>query len=253
MISPLNVFLIGDGPLAKELAELIRSAGHTLATFLLDEIEHEPPTEMGAALEERLGVKIDIVVEAVIAEPTEKWDAITELDRLLDPEIPFLTAALNASATEVASWCHAPDRVVGFAMLPPCADATVVEFMPALQSGERVIEVARAFWQSLGRTPVQIADSVGGVLPRVLCNLINEAAFALMEDVAAPEDIDLAMQLGTNYPRGPLAWADIIRIEQVVAILEALGDEFGAEQYRPAPLLRQYARAGKRFYPPIVP
>jgi 3-hydroxybutyryl-CoA dehydrogenase len=248
----VNIFLIGDGPLAAELAQLIQGVGHTLSLFLLEESEHEPPREMGEALEARLGVEVDLVVEALIAEPTEKWDAITELDRLLAPTIPILTAALNASATEIASWCHAPERVVGFAMLPPCADATVVELMPALQSSESATSLARAFWQSLGREPVQIADSVGGVLPRVLCNLINEAAFALMEGVAAPEDIDLAMQLGTSYPRGPLAWADQIHIEQVVAILEALGNEFGAEQYRPAPLLRQYARAGKRFYPAVT-
>lgn len=242
----MNTFLVGEGPLARELAALIRQSGHTLSHLFLDEEGSE--ADMARALEARLSDQVSLAIEVVISEPTEKWDVITELDRLLASEVPILTAALNASATEVASWCLEGQRVVGFALLPPLEGQSVVEFMPALQSSERAVEIARSFWRSLGREPVPVADSVGGVLPRILCNLINEAAFALMEGVATVEDIDLAMQLGTNYPRGPLAWADLIQIEQVVAILEALGNEFGTDQYRPAPLLRQYARVGRTFY-----
>lgn len=238
----MNIFLIGDGPLAHELAALIEAAGHNITTFFLNQLTSE------RRLDELVSSDVELALEVVLAEPTEKWDAITELEQLLTPESPILSATLNASATEVASWCHYPERVVGFAALPPLADATIVEFMPALQSSQAAIEKAEAFWQSLGREAVQITDSVGGVLPRVVCNLVNEAAFALMERIATPEDIDLAMQLGTNFPRGPLAWGDQIGLGQVVGILEALGNEFGPDQYRPAPLLRQYARAKKRFY-----
>ncbi|MDQ4078806.1 MAG: 3-hydroxyacyl-CoA dehydrogenase family protein [Chloroflexota bacterium] len=244
----MSVLVVGDGPLARALADLAEQATHRVTALFLDEPAVEAEAEQVEELESYVGDDVDLAIEAVIAEATEKWDVITELDRLLPPETPILIAALNASATEVASWCHHPERVVGFAALPPLDDTTIVEFIPALQSSESIEEVARAFWQSLDREPVEIADSVGGVLPRVVCNLINEAAFTLMERVATPEDIDRAMQLGTNYPRGPLAWADLIRAEQIVAILEALGNEFGLDQYRPAPLLRQHARAGRTFY-----
>jgi 3-hydroxybutyryl-CoA dehydrogenase len=245
----MKIFLIGDGPLAHELAALAADAGHTVVTHFLDDDLADTPTPLAETFEALIDDDIAIAIEAVIAEPTEKWDAITELDRLLSPDVPILTAALNASATEVASWCHDGERIVGFAALPPLQGATVVEFMPALQSSDAARAQARAFWQSLHREPVEIADSVGGVLPRAVCNLVNEAVFALMEGVASPEDIDLAMQLGTNHPRGPLAWGDLIGLEQVVAILEALGNEFGPDQYRPAALLRQYARANRRFHP----
>ena len=241
-----TLFIIGDGPLGRELAALATQAGHAVTPYWLDEEEGEAP--LGESLEAALGDGITLAIEAVSAEPTDKWDAMTELDRLLPPELPLLTAALNATATEVASWCRAPQRVVGFAALPPLAEQRVIELLPALQSDAASIEAAQRFWQSLGREPVTVADSVAGVVPRVVCNLINEAALALMEGVATREDIDLAMRLGTNWPRGPLAWADLIGVEQVVAILEALGEEFGPESYRPAPLLRQMARAEKRFY-----
>jgi 3-hydroxybutyryl-CoA dehydrogenase len=74
--------------------------------------------------------------------------------------------------------------------------------------------------------------------------IINEAAFALMEGVASAEDIDTAMKLGTNYPLGPLEWADRIGLDQVLAVLEGLQAEYGDDRYRPAPLLRQLVRAG---------
>ncbi len=240
----MKIVVVGDGPLARELAALAAGA-HEVAALFLDEGEGEPSD--AARLEALVGEEVTLAIEAVIAEPTEKWDVITELDRLLPEGVPILSAALNASATEVASWCNDPTRVVGFAALPPFGGAGPIEFMPALQSGEEAVAIARAFWQSVGREPITIADSVGGVLPRIVCNLINEAAFALMEGVATPADIDEAMQLGTAWPRGPLAWADLIRVDQVVAIIEALGNEFGPDQYRPAPLLRQIARAGKRM------
>lgn len=248
----MNLLLIGDGPLAQELAILAEAAGHHVHSHFLQQEPTDGPEEIEKIVETLLAAGVDVAIEAVIAEPTEKWDVITELDRALPAGVPILTAALNASATEVASWCHHPARVVGFAALPPLDRASVVELMPALQSDEQATEQARAFWRSVGREPVPIRDSVGGVLPRVVCALINEAAHALMEGVATPEDIDLAMQLGTNFPRGPLAWADLIHPEQVVAILEALGNEFGPDSYLPAPLLRQLARAGRTFYPSAV-
>lgn len=243
----MHILVIGDGPLAQELAAQTQAAGHTVIFHALDQAEAGGST----ALEQLLkGLdEVHLVIEAVIGELTEKWDVITELDRFFTQDVPVLAATLNASATEVASWCRYPARVVGFAALPPLDQGSVIEFLPALQSSDRARDAAQGFWRSLGREPVEVADSVGGVLPRIVCTLANEAAFALMEGVASPADIDLAMQLGTNFPRGPLAWAERIRLDQVVAILEALGNEFGPDQYRPAPLLRQYARAGRGFYP----
>jgi 3-hydroxybutyryl-CoA dehydrogenase len=239
----MKILLCGDGPLARELGQLVENAGHQVMAYFLDE-QGTPPVQRWSGLAEE---GIDLVLEAVLADPGVKWEVITALDRALPATLPLLSAALNASASEVASWCGQPRRVVGWSALPPLGDSEVIEFMPALQSDKASKARAREFWQALGREPVEIADSTGGVLPRVLCNLVNEAAYALMEGVASAEDIDLALQLGTGYPRGPLAWGDLIGLDQVVGILDALGEEFGADQYRPAPLLRQYARAGRGF------
>src|SRR5690606_22342928 len=99
----------------------------------------------------------------------------------------------------------------------------------------------------------EVQDRVAHVSMRILAMIINEAAFALQEGVADPADIDTAMKYGTNYPDGPLAWCDRIGAEVIVAILDGLQLEYGEERYRPAVLLRQYARAGRHFFQPVAP
>ncbi|HEY2141199.1 MAG TPA: 3-hydroxyacyl-CoA dehydrogenase NAD-binding domain-containing protein [Solirubrobacteraceae bacterium] len=113
----------------------------------------------------------------------------------------------------------------------------------------RLVEVTgeageRAF-QDLGLHTARVRPSPGGVLPRLLCQLINESAFALGEGVGSAEDIDTGMVLGLNHPRGPLAWADTIGLDHVLGLLETLCEEYREERYRPAPILRRLVRAGR--------
>jgi 3-hydroxybutyryl-CoA dehydrogenase len=80
------------------------------------------------------------------------------------------------------------------------------------------------------------------VLGRIVCQVINEAGFALGEGLGSAEDIDAGMVLGMNHPRGPLEWADAIGMDHVLAVLDGLCDEYREERYRPASELR------RRFY-----
>ncbi len=75
--------------------------------------------------------------------------------------------------------------------------------------------------------------------------IVNEAAFALAEDVASPAGIDTALRLGANYPQGPLALADDVGLDVLLKILEALQRESGEDRYRPAPLLRELVARGR--------
>jgi 3-hydroxybutyryl-CoA dehydrogenase len=90
----------------------------------------------------------------------------------------------------------------------------------------------------------------GGIVVRILSMIANEAAFAVGEGVASIQDIDIAMKLGTNYPHGPLQWADRIGLNLVTAALRNLQESFGEERYRPAPLLRRLAASGSAFHAP---
>jgi len=75
--------------------------------------------------------------------------------------------------------------------------------------------------------------------------IINEACFALQEGVSTPAELDTAMKLGVNYPRGPIEWAEAIGIRQVEAVLRALERDLGEDRYRVAPLLHQMALTGE--------
>jgi 3-hydroxybutyryl-CoA dehydrogenase len=100
------------------------------------------------------------------------------------------------------------------------------------------------------RTPEPAKDVNTGLLifERILAMLINEAIDAVFMRVASPEDIDLAMTKGVNYPKGLLAWANELGLERVHGWLERLQAEYGEDRYRPSPLLKRMARDGRRFF-----
>jgi 3-hydroxybutyryl-CoA dehydrogenase len=166
---------------------------------------------------------------------------ISQLDRNLPPEVPILCQCSDVTLMEIATWLKRPERLVGFdgLFLTHGPLATLVA-SPTLTPRSR--KTTESFVNSLGRVCVWIQDSPALILPRIVCMLANEAAFAASEGVGEIDTINKAMQLGTNYPKGPLAWAKEIGYAQVVAVLDHLYAEFGEERYRTAPLLRRWLR-----------
>lgn len=86
------------------------------------------------------------------------------------------------------------------------------------------------------------------ILNRILVMLINEAVDAVFLNIATPEDVDLAMTKGVNYPKGLLSWADEIGLDKVLADLEQLHSEYGEDRYRPSVLLRRMVKENKNFF-----
>ncbi len=128
---------------------------------------------------------------------------------------------------------------VGFHVLPPFAQAGLVELTRSEHSSPAAIARAEHFFTALGKHTAWVGDAPGLVLGRIVCQVINESAFALGEGVGSARDIDIGMKLGMNHPRGPLEWADEIGLDHVLTVLEALCDEYREERYRPAPALRR--------------
>jgi 3-hydroxybutyryl-CoA dehydrogenase len=106
------------------------------------------------------------------------------------------------------------------------------------------VQRAETFFRTLGKHVEWVADSPGLVLGRIVCQLVNEAAFAVSEGVGTAGDVDVAMRAGYNFPRGPLEWADEIEIDHVLSTLDALYEELKEERYRAAPLLRRMVAEG---------
>ena len=105
----------------------------------------------------------------------------------------------------------------------------------------RGTDEARRFFEGIGRPVVDIEDCVGGVIGRMVCQVINESCFAVQEGVGTPEDIDAGMELGMNHPRGPFAWLEAIGPAQVLRVLDGLQEFTREERYRAAPWLRLHA------------
>jgi 3-hydroxybutyryl-CoA dehydrogenase len=130
---------------------------------------------------------------------------------------------------------------VGFHALPPLGEARLVELTRSATTTAVAAERAEAFFTSLGRHVAWVDDAPGLVLGRIVCQLVNEACFAVTEGVGSREDVDDGMVLGMNHPRGPFAWLDAIGPDHALAVLDGLRDELGEERYRAAPLLRRMA------------
>jgi 3-hydroxybutyryl-CoA dehydrogenase len=140
---------------------------------------------------------------------------------------------------------HALDpEAAGLHLLAPFADAALVETTATPRTDPLSADRLAAFVASIGRVAEPVGDAPGLVLGRVVAQLVNEAAFLIGEGNGTAEDVDAAMTLGVNHPRGPVAWAAATGLEQLVAILDALHDERGEPAYRVAPLLRRAVAVG---------
>jgi 3-hydroxybutyryl-CoA dehydrogenase len=128
---------------------------------------------------------------------------------------------------------------VGFYVLPPLAETRLVELTRGPGSSQLAIDASERFFASLGKHVEWVGDAPGLVLGRIVCQLINEAAFAVGEGVGSAADIDAGMVLGLNHPRGPLEWADTVGLDHVLEVLQALSLHYEEERYRTAPLLRR--------------
>jgi 3-hydroxybutyryl-CoA dehydrogenase len=134
---------------------------------------------------------------------------------------------------------------VGFHALPPFADTRLVELTRGPDTAESAATAIARFFATLGKHTAWVGDAPGLVLGRVVCQVTNEAAFALGEGIGSADDIDAGLVHGLNYPRGILRWADAIGLDHVLAVLDALSDERREERYRPAPALTALVWSGR--------
>ena len=168
-----------------------------------------------------------------------------EIASSVTPRATVIASVLTNTATELGMVANIGQRIVGVTLVPSVmSTATTIDFCAGLNTQQSHVEHARALLTHLGYGVELVEDRVGLVQIRVLAMLINEAAFSVMEGLATPEDIDNAMRLGVNYPKGLLAWADEIGIGVVTLILDGLRREYEQERYRPCVLLKQMMRAG---------
>ncbi len=159
--------------------------------------------------------------------------------------IPSLASNTSSiSITALAAVVSRPERFLGMHFFNPVPLMALVELIRGLQTSDATLASVRAFAERLGKTPIVVRNSPGFVVNRILCPMINEAIFALQEGLASAEDIDNGMRLGCNHPIGPLALADMIGLDVMLAVMNVFYTDFNDPKYRPAPLLKEMVAAG---------
>ncbi|MCK4909388.1 MAG: 3-hydroxybutyryl-CoA dehydrogenase [Planctomycetes bacterium] len=184
------------------------------------------------------------VVEAIIENIDVKKKVFAELDQLCAEETILSSNTSSISITALASATKRPKQVIGMHFMNPVPVMKLVEVVKGLDTGQETVKAVSQLCEKLKKTAVVVNDSPGFVSNRVLLPMINEAIFALMEDVGTPEAIDEVMKLGMNHPMGPLALADLIGLDVCLAILNVLHRDIGDPKYRSCPLLKKMVAAG---------
>jgi len=186
----------------------------------------------------------DFVVEAVVESLEIKERVFAELDECTRPEVILASNTSSISITELGAVTRRPDKVIGMHFMNPVPLMKLVEVIRGLVTSDETTGTVVALVEKLGKTPVEAQDYPGFISNRILCPMINEAIYALMEGVGTREAIDTVMKLGMNHPMGPLALADLIGLDIVLNVMEVLHAGLGDDKYRPCPLLKRMVAAG---------
>jgi 3-hydroxybutyryl-CoA dehydrogenase len=241
-----RLLLLGPAELIAEFAGMIGE--HHEIVALLDRPatlpSHVRVAESLIDVDELMDLAIDLSVDDRATAETRLAARRETLAHARIVIINGLTTTATAAARAIGM-----QNVLSIAFLSGVsATAAHLELAAAMQCDDAIAEAAASMLREVTGRPIErVEDRIGLVAARVLAMVINEGAFAVMEGVATPADIDTAMKLGTNYPMGPLAWADAIGHDVIVRILDALHDEYREERYRACVLLRQHARAARGF------
>lgn len=187
---------------------------------------------------------VDFVIEAVSENPALKRDLFTNLSKITKPETILASNTSSISITKIAASTNRPDKVIGMHFMNPVPIMKLVEIIPGLATSQSTLSTTLALAAQMGKTTTKSLDVPGFIANRLLMPYINEAIFALQENIGTKEDIDTTMKLGTNMPMGPLALADFIGLDTVQSILRILHTQLGEDKYRPAYLLNKYVDAG---------
>ncbi|HMO47058.1 MAG TPA: 3-hydroxybutyryl-CoA dehydrogenase [Rubrivivax sp.] len=187
----------------------------------------------------------ELVIEAATENLGLKLKILKQLDELLGEKVVIATNTSSMSITQLAAVVRNPGRFIGMHFFNPVPVMGLVELIRGLQTGDAAHASSDAFVRHIGKTPVTVRNSPGFVVNRILCPMINEAIFVLQEGLASAEDIDAGMRLGCNHPIGPLALADMIGLDTMLAVMDVFYEGFNDPKYRPAQLLKEMVAAGR--------
>ncbi|MFJ9182530.1 3-hydroxyacyl-CoA dehydrogenase family protein [Streptomyces anulatus] len=186
----------------------------------------------------------DWVVENVVEDVAVKERVHRELRTVCGEGTRIAVNTSCVSITRIAALAERPEDVIGMHFMNPVPLIECVELVRGHHTSGETTKQAEAFVSALGKRPVVVRDAPGFVSNRLSHLFMNEAAFLVQEGVAEPEQIDAIFTLGYGHKMGPLATADLIGLDTVVASLKVLHDGMQDPKFRCCPLLQKMVDAG---------
>ena len=237
---------VDEGALSKARAAIEKNLSRQVRRERLTEADMKAALEhLSMGTDSKILGDCDLVIEAATENEETKKAIFANICPDLKDDAILATNTSSISITLIAAATQRPDKVVGMHFFNPVPLMKLVEIVRGLATSDQTTATAVALSEALGKTLVETNDSPGFISNRILCPMLNEAIYALMEGVGTPEAIDAVMKLGMNHPMGPLELCDLVGIDVLLHVMEVLHRDLGEDKYRPCPLLRKMVAAGR--------
>lgn len=189
--------------------------------------------------------RADLVIEAAVEDEGAKTELFRQLDKVMDPAAVLASNTSSIPIARLAAATGRPEAVVGLHFFNPVPVMPLVEVIPSLHTSRDTELRVRVFaGEILGKKTVVAQDRAGFVVNSLLVPYLLAAVRMVSSGTATAEDIDTGMTAGCAHPMGPLRLADLIGLDTVAAIGEALYEEYREPLYAPPPLLRRMVESG---------
>ena len=188
----------------------------------------------------------DLIVEAVPEVLELKQQAFKRIDEVAREDAIIATNTSSLPVMDIAVHTRRPNRILGFHFFNPAPVMKLIELVRTVVTDESVVATAKAFAESIGKAPVVVGDRRGFIANQLLFPYLNQAVGMVETGYATKEDIDNAMRFGAGLPMGPIALVDLVGLDTMLGIMNAIHSQFEDTRFAPQPILKQLSSAGFR-------